>query len=135
VIIPLLGFLLTLATQFAMLLIGSAVLLGNGLSAASLWESASLVRMPLLLLYHLITGHVLWAAPIYAWLLLVSAWSRRAPLLWAVLPPAAIVAVEKIAFNTSYFRALLFDRFMGGGQAAIMPRGGMPTDPGTQLTP
>ena len=66
-----------------------------------------------MLLYHLVTVHALWYAPIYAWLLLVSAWARRATFLWAVLPPLAIFAVEKIVFNTSYFAGWLAYRFSG----------------------
>jgi hypothetical protein len=34
--------------------------------------------MSLVLLYHLLTVHVLWHAPIYGWSLLVSGWARRA---------------------------------------------------------
>ena len=71
--------------------------------------------MSLVLLYHLVTVHALWYAPIYGWLLLVSGWARRAPFLWAVLPPLAICGVEKIAFNTSHFLALLEERLTGPG--------------------
>ena len=58
--------------------------------------------------------HGLWYAPFYGWLLLVSAWARRAPFLWAVLPPVVVAVVEKIAFNTSHFAALIGYRFGGG---------------------
>ncbi len=85
------------------------------------------------LLYHLLAYHSLWWAPIYAWLLLVSAWARRAPFLWAVLPPMAIAVVEKIAFNTSHFASLLARRFSGGGQAAGFEPGNMAMVPLTQL--
>ena len=46
--------------------------------------------MSVLLLYHLIAVHALWWAPLWGWLLLVSAWARRAAFLWAVLPLLAI---------------------------------------------
>lgn len=32
-------------------------------------------------------GQVIWALPIYGWLMLCSAWSKRRPFLWAVLVP------------------------------------------------
>ncbi len=64
--------------------------------------------------------HGLFYAPLYAWLLLVSAWAPRAPFLWAFLPPFVIYGVEKIAFNTSYFWNMLQYRLMG-------PGGGMAT--------
>ena len=116
VVLPLLTFAITVVTQLIMLLLSSAVLLGSGLSVATLWTHLPLFQMSLMLLYHLLTVHALWYAPIYGWLLLVSAWARRAPFLWAVLPLLAIGRVEKIAFNTSHFAAML-TRLGGGAEA------------------
>ena len=113
VVLPLLTVAITVATHVAMLLVSSAVLLGSGMSAGALWSHLPLSHMWQMLFFHLVGGHGMWYAPIYAWLLLVSAWARRAPLLWAVLPPLAIGAVEKIAFNTSHFAAILQHRIMG----------------------
>ena len=113
-VLPLLAFAITVATQFVMLLLSSAVLLGSGMSVGTLWRHLPLLHVWLMLFFHLVAGHGLWYAPIYSWLLLVSAWARRAPFLWAALPPLAIGAVEKIAFNTSHFAAILQHRMMGG---------------------
>jgi ABC-2 type transport system permease protein len=55
----------------------------------------------------------LWYAPIAGYLLLVSAWARRNPFLWAVLPPVVIVMVEELLLNTNYFGRFLFDRAFG----------------------
>jgi ABC-2 type transport system permease protein len=71
-----------------------------------------------MLLYHLVAIHGLWYAPIYCWLLLVSGWARRAAFLWAVLPLLAIAVVEKIAFNTTHFGAMLAHRVSGGSEGA-----------------
>jgi len=113
VVLPLLTVAITVATHVAMLLVSSALLLGSGMSAGALWSHLPLSHMWQMLFFHLVGGHGLWYVPIYAWLLLVSAWARRTPLLWAVLPPLAIGAVEKIAFNTSHFAAILQHRVMG----------------------
>jgi ABC-2 type transport system permease protein len=113
VILPLLSFAITVATQVIMLLVSSAVLLASGLDVATPWRQVPLLQRSSMLLYHLVTVHVFWYAPIHAWLLLVSAWARRAPFLWAVLPPLAIGAVEKIALNTSHFAAMLRYRMTG----------------------
>src|SRR6202795_4022571 len=115
VILPLLSFAITIATQFVMLLLGSIILLGSGVNIATLWTEASFVHVSLVLLYHLLTVHGLWYAPLYGWLLLVSAWARRAPFVWAFLPPFVICGVEKIAFNSSHFLALLQERLVGPG--------------------
>jgi ABC-2 type transport system permease protein len=134
-VLPLLVVLTTVVTQFIMLLLSSAVVGASGESVALLWNQLSPFRMFWLLLYHIFTAHVLWAAPLYAWLLLVSAWAKRAPFLWAVLPPLAIAVFEKMLFNTSHFASLLFSRFSGGGMEAVTAPGTMPMNPMTHLTP
>jgi ABC-2 type transport system permease protein len=113
VILPLLTFAITIATQFVMMLLGSAVLLGSGLGVGPLGARMSFFHMSLMLLYHLLTVHGLWYAPLYGWLLLISAWAPRAPFIWAFLPPFVIWGVEKIAFRTSYFLGMLQYRLSG----------------------
>ena len=134
VVLPIVTCAISLATQFIMLLISSAVLAGSGLPVARYWAQVSLFQGSLLLLYHVMTVHVLWSAPVYGWLLLVSAWARRAAFLWAVLPPLAICALEKLLFNTAYFAAFLGHFFTGGSEGSYAP-GTFPMDPGTHLTP
>src|SRR5271167_5128070 len=134
VVLPLLTFAITVVTQWIMLLISSTVLLGSGLSVGTLWTQLSLSQMWLMLLYHLVTVHSLWYAPIFCWLLLVSAWARRAAFLWAGLPVLAIALVEKMAFNTTHFAGMLVNR-MGGGAEAVTAPGSVPMDPMTHLTP
>jgi ABC-2 type transport system permease protein len=117
VILPLLGFAITVATQLIMLLLSTAVVHASGLDVTTLWNKVALFQTSLGLLYHIVTVHMLWYAPLYGWLMLVSAWARRAPFLWAVLPPFAIGVLEKIALNTSHFANLLKYRFMGSTDA------------------
>lgn len=119
----------------AMLLLSTAVLLGSRLSVSTLWTHVSVFQLSLMLLYHPLGIHGLWYAPIFGWLLLVSAWVRRAAFLWAALPLLAIGVVEKIAFNTSHFGAMLEDRLGGGSEGAAFTAGSMSMDPLTQLTP
>ena len=64
VILPLLAFAITFVTQWIMLLLSSMVLWANGLSVATLWTQLSFFQMSLLLLYHIVTVHALWEAPI-----------------------------------------------------------------------
>jgi ABC-2 type transport system permease protein len=133
-VLPLLAFTITVVLQLIMLLLSSAVLLGRGLNVATLWTQLSFVQMSLLLLYHLLTVHALWYAPFFGWLLLVSGWARRAAVLWAALPLLAIAIVEKIAFNTSYFTAMLQHRLDGAAEAVVAP-GTFPMNPMTHVTP
>ena len=134
-VLPVFAFVITFAIETVMLLLSSAVLLGNGLSVATFWERLQLYRTMFMLLYHLVTVHMLWYAPLYAWLLLVSAWARRAPFLWAALPPFAIFIFERIAFHTSYFANFLGERVGGGAEAVDNMQGNFPIDPGMHLTP
>src|SRR5512141_943233 len=127
VVLPVIGLVLGVATQIAVLLWSTAVLLGSGLSPATLWAEVRFIQDPLITLYGL-TVHVLWFAPIYGWLLLVSVWARRAPVLWAVLPLFAIGILEKLALNTSHFASLLRYRVVGAMEEAFavkLQRGGV----------
>jgi ABC-2 type transport system permease protein len=126
IILPLLSFAIAVVTQFVMMLLSSAVLLGSGLSVGTLWTRMSFFHVSLILLYHILTVHGLWYAPIYGWLLLVSAWAPRTPFLWAFLPPFVIWGVEKIAFKTSHFLAMLQYRLTGPQPStAAAPDGNM----------
>jgi ABC-2 type transport system permease protein len=124
VVLPLLAFAITVLTQWMMLMISSAVLLGSGQNLAILWSRVGIFHRWPMLLFHFLCIHGLWQSPIYAWLLLVSGWARRAPILWAALPPLTIGIVEKVAFNTTYFASMIGNRFTGGSEGvAIMERG------------
>jgi ABC-2 type transport system permease protein len=128
VILPLLTFAITIVTQSIMLLIGTAALMGSGGSVATLWSGLPLFQTSPGLLYHLLVIHGLWYAPFFGWLLLVSAWARRGVFLWAAMPLFAIGVVERIAFNTSHFAAMLANRMSGGGQVAPVTTSGMSMD-------
>jgi ABC-2 type transport system permease protein len=136
IVLPLLTFAITLFLQFIVLVLSSAVLLASGFSVASLWRHLPVVQMSLLLLYHIVTAHALWPAPVYCWLLFVSGWARRAAFLWAALPVVAIAGVEKIAFNTEHFAALVGRRLIGeSAPVAYMPNDIFPSEPMTHIMP
>jgi ABC-2 type transport system permease protein len=80
---------------------------------------------------------VLWHAPVYSWLLLVSAWARRATFLWAVLPFVGVGVFERVAFGTTYVSWFLGYRLIGWfHQAAqVPPHGTAVSEPLAALTP
>jgi len=136
VVLPLLIFAITLALQLIVLLVSSAVLVGSGLSLSLLWAHLPVVQMSLLMLYHIVTAHALWPAPIYCWLLLVSGWARRAAFLWATLPLVAIAGVEMITLRTQHFAMLVGNRLIGNSApSGYMPQSIFPTDPMTHIMP
>jgi ABC-2 type transport system permease protein len=126
-ILPLITFVVIVVTQGIMLIAANVALLAHGAGAAAPWVRAPILPQWAAMLYHLLTVHALYYAPIYGWVLLVSAWARRAPILWATLPIAAVLILEKLVFNTSVFAQMLLSR-LGGGPGAIEypPPGGMP---------
>jgi ABC-2 type transport system permease protein len=140
VVLPLVVFAIAVAVQLAMLLLSVVALLMSGGSVATLWRQLPLFQLQAVLLYTLAVI-TLWYAPIYAWLLLISAWARRTTFLWALLPPLAVALVELIAFHTSYFGSLLRERFIGFAPKAFnfrMPDGSWIDPhfiPVTQITP
>jgi ABC-2 type transport system permease protein len=119
VVLPLLTWAITIVTQTIMVLISTAALIGSGRSPATLWSGVPWFQIWSGLLFHLIAIHSLYYAPIFGWLLLASAWAKRAAFLWAALPPFAIGVVEKIAFNSSHFATMLANRLGGGAQGAV----------------
>ena len=136
IILPLLTFAITWVLQFMILLMSSATLLASGLSVGSLWTHLPVLQMSLLMLYHIVTAHMLWPAPVYCWLLLVSGWARRATFLWAALPVLAIAGVEKIAFHTEHFLTLVGHRLIGDTQGIGYASPDIfPTDPMTHIAP
>ena len=135
VVIPLMTFAITAATQWIMLLLSSLVMLGSGESAAPLWAHASLPQTWVMLLYHLLAIHALWYAPFWCWLLLISAWARRAAFLWAALPPLVIGVVEKLAFNSKHFTNLLCNRLSGSPAGGDFFASAASMDPMMHLTP
>jgi ABC-2 type transport system permease protein len=114
-ILPLVTFVITIVTQLIILAVSAIALPSSGFHV-------SFFHMSVMLLYHLVAIHGLWCAPFYGWFLMVSAWAKRSPFLWAFLVPFAIGITEKITFNTSYFAKTLIERFGGPSGPGSGPR-------------
>jgi ABC-2 type transport system permease protein len=114
IVLPAIMIAITVVTEAIVMLLSMTVLAAHGLSVGAFWTQLQPIQTMGGLLYHIVTVHILWYAPMYCWLLLVSAWSKRAPLLWALLPPFAIIVFERVAFHTMYFQDFLQNRFAGG---------------------
>ena len=135
-VLPLLVFVIALTTQFLMLFLSTIALLGNGSALAALWRDVKFFQTTIAVIYSLI-AIALWHAPIYGWLLLVSAWARRATFLWAALPWLAICVFEGMAFRTSHFAKFLGYRIVGWFKESFVfqPKHSVPNDPLTIMTP
>ena len=117
-ILPLIALALSIAVQAILLLFTTVALGASGVSIAEVWGRLKFFYGIPIMVYGLAV-HALWFAPIYGWFLLVSSWSRRAPVVWAVLPVLAIGAVERIVFDSSHFAKLLGYRMTGAMKEAF----------------
>ena len=113
VVVPLIVFPIVVVSTLVMMGLQSLVWSLDGFDPAQLWARVDLPFLWLALLYGM-PFMALWNAPLYAWILLASAWSRRLAFLWAAAPFAAILMVEHLALHHTPAHWLL-ERRIGGG--------------------
>jgi ABC-2 type transport system permease protein len=65
----------------------------------ALWRGDLWLQIQALWLYLIVTSAI-WYLPVAGWLLLVSAWAKRAVILWSILPPLALGVAERIFLGT-----------------------------------
>jgi len=111
---PVLAWTAIVVTQLALLVIMTIIAWTSGASASNLiWGPAE----PLQVAYTMLVAYIvqsLWWAPFHAWLLLASAFARRAAFLWATVP-VALVGFAEAYLNYSWnFFKLLAERIAGG---------------------
>ena len=98
----------TVALELLLLLF---VLIGGSVLGVHTWVLLAhpwgLVSGWLILAYALI-AMTLWSLPNYAWLMFASGWARKAPILWALLPPLGVIVAEAWVFHTGHFARLIF---------------------------
>ncbi|RPH97453.1 MAG: hypothetical protein EHM68_08280 [Lysobacterales bacterium] len=94
VLAPLIFWLVFVLTQIVMAVIASIMVLSVGENPWTLFLSVlnPLKAWSILLVSYLAAS--IWFLPIYGWLLLVSAFAPRIPLLFAVLPPVAFAILQ-----------------------------------------
>lgn len=114
-ILPAVAFAVILVAQFVMVAASSAVLAAKGLAGAdAIWSSVFSPGNIGVLVYGL-AGLALWHAPVFAYLMAISAAVQRSPFLWAVLPFVASALIEKMTLGTtgvaSFVRWRLFGSF------------------------
>jgi ABC-2 type transport system permease protein len=89
-----------------------AAILAVRVPGALSWDTWQWLRTEVVLLLGVVLG-VLWYAPIGGALLLLSAWVRRNPILWASLVPVVAPIIERIGLGTHYIWN--FERYRTAG--------------------
>lgn len=110
IVIPLLYFVLADLTTLIMAFIISVR--ANSYIDSSLWRGGLWLQIQALWLYLIVTAGI-WYLPVAAWLLVVSAWARRAVMLWSILPPLALVIAERVFLGTHVIAGQLAARLGG----------------------
>ncbi len=113
IILPIVALVVIIATQLAMLALDLVSTAVGGQSVGALLGQLPLAHVWLDLGYLLLVIG-LWYAPVWGWLLLVSAWSKRMTFLWGVGPPLALCVIERMAFGTGFAWNVLKSRLFGG---------------------
>lgn len=112
VVIPAVTVAAFLAASIGIYLISGLTVLMSGSGAVLAAGPGAIIETAVTVVYALVVQS-LWYLPLFAWLLLVSVWAKRAVLLWALLPPWAIGVTEWLLFRTEYFGQMLAQRLIG----------------------
>ena len=113
VLVPLGVFLVWIATTVLVTAVWDARrAMGLVAGPPFVWDTVAWLKVDALMLT-LVVMSSLWYAPVFAYLMLISAWARRNPFLWAVLPPLLLAVTERIAFGSSYLGRLFGARLAG----------------------
>jgi ABC-2 type transport system permease protein len=85
-----------------------------------LWHADLWLQLQVLWLYMIVTTAI-WYLPIAAYLMVVSAWAKRAVMLWSILPPIALLLAERWFFGTHVIADQLQERLFGFSRLAFHP--------------
>ncbi len=116
-VVPAVVFATILATRVLVLLLAGLVLLAGGHAIGPILARVSLAQLTVVPLYGVIVS-ALWLAPVYGVLLLVSAWVKRAPLVWVLVPPFAAVLIEATALHSGHIARFIGWRLSGADTVA-----------------
>ena len=78
----------------------------------ALWQPDLWLQLQMLWVYLIFTTAI-WYLPFAGWFLVVSAWAKRAVMLWSVLPPLALYLLERWFVGTHWVGTILEERTVG----------------------
>ena len=111
--VPIITLLVTIGSFLVLLVVGTIMIwLGGGSAWALVWKPTPLLDGTLFLCYAFLVQS-LWYLPLIGWIMLASAWSRRAPFIWVVLPPVALVLLEQMILRSRHLATLFGERIVG----------------------
>lgn len=123
VIIPIGVYALGIATDLVMRLVVLARLnIAGAPGAFPVWNGEAWLRTQVYVFLSLVVT-MLWYLPLAGYLLVVSSWVPRSPVLWAVLPVLVAFLLERSTFSTENIEDFIIRRLVppGGGRAITSP--------------
>lgn len=84
----------------------------------SLWQGSDWLQVQVLWLYVIVTMAI-WYLPVAGWCLMVSAYVKRAPMLWSVLPLLGAYLIERFFLGTQYIAQVIGGRLGGYARVAF----------------
>jgi len=120
---PLLAFAIGIATSLVMLVIGLVIAAIAGINLFGVFGQANTYLTPLAML-GMLPIYALWALPTVGWLMMVSAWARTKPFLWAVGVPVvtgAMVSWFNAIFDFGWNLEWFWGNVVGRGLGSVVP--------------
>jgi ABC-2 type transport system permease protein len=118
IVIPLVYFVAADLTTLIMAFIISVR--ASSYMGSALWRGDLWLQVQALWVYLIVTTAI-WYLPVAGWLLLVSAWAKRAVMLWSILPPLALMLIERLFLGTHVIADQLGQRLGGYLSASFHP--------------
>jgi ABC-2 type transport system permease protein len=120
-VVPAVTIVTVILSHLLLLVVSTGALMAAGQDpTAARVDVLDILRLDGILLYGLVVLS-LWQAPVWGYLLAISAWAKARPLLWAVGPWIALSVMEKIVFgaHSGYIGRFVNDRLFGGLGVAL----------------
>ncbi|WP_020400581.1 hypothetical protein [Kordiimonas gwangyangensis] len=114
VVAPIAFLGVAIVAQLVIAVFLSILMVFQGGPVLDLWPVGLMITSWFGVLSHFLIS-MIWALPLLAWVLFVSAYASRMPFLWAILPPFVVMIVEEL-FLDSHVIASWVGTHMGGWQ-------------------
>lgn len=112
VAVPLWIWLLSVVAGLAIFATLSLQLSGTAIEVLATFSLTEWLALQGFILGNLLVA-VVWYAPIVAYLLVVSAFAKRGPFLWATLPPVTLAVAERTLLGSTHLGQFFVERLTG----------------------
>jgi ABC-2 type transport system permease protein len=120
---PVIAFAIAFLTSILMLVIGLIIAAIAGINLFGVFGQADTYLTPLSMV-GMLPVYALWALPTVGWLMMVSAWARTKPFLWAVGVPVltgTLISWFDAIFNFDWNVQWFWGHIVGRGLGSVVP--------------